>query len=321
MSEIMVSIICIAYNHENYIADALESFLEQKTSFNFEIIVHDDASNDKTAEIIKSYEIKYPNIIKTILQSENQYSKDIKICMLSAARAKGKYIAHCEGDDYWIDTSKLQKQVEFMESHPDCSACVHANELVSESTKEIISYYRPSNHSRYFTIEEIILGGGGIFSTNSILEKSEFCRNRPEFYMKSKVGDYPMLIHLALVGRIFYIDEVMSAYRVNSLGSWSQKIQANKKFLNEHLENTFDTLERINEYTNFKYNEAISRRKLHVLLLRGDYNNILKGNLRSIYLRMKLRTKIYYFVKCKFPGLLRILKRLKGNENYANRNE
>ena len=98
----MVSISCTTYNHEDYIADALESFLMQKIKFKYEILIHDDASTDRTAEIIKDYEKKYPEIIKPIYQTYNQYSKGIKVGKFNRERAKGKYIAICEGDDFGL---------------------------------------------------------------------------------------------------------------------------------------------------------------------------------------------------------------------------
>lgn len=111
MDEIIVSVLCFAYNHEKYIRQAIEGFLMQKTSFGIEILIHDDASTDKTQEIIKEYQEKYPDLVKTVLQTENQYSKGIDVCKFLINIAKGKYIAFCEGDDYWIDERKLEKQV------------------------------------------------------------------------------------------------------------------------------------------------------------------------------------------------------------------
>ena len=116
---IMVSICCITYNQEKYIKDAIEGFLMQKTNFLFEIIIHDDASTDKTADIIREYQQKYPDKIRTILQKENQYKKGVRNSYTVFKEAKGKYIAFCEGDDYWIDENKLQKQVNYMEEHED----------------------------------------------------------------------------------------------------------------------------------------------------------------------------------------------------------
>ena len=118
----LVSVRCVTYNHEPYIAQALDGFLMQKTNFPFEVIVHDDASTDRTAEIIREYEARFPKIIKPIYETENQYSKhDGSLRRIMDAACKGKYIAFCEGDDYWIDENKLQMQVDFLEKHDDYS--------------------------------------------------------------------------------------------------------------------------------------------------------------------------------------------------------
>jgi len=127
-SDIMVSIVCDAYKHEKYIADALESFLMQKTNFPFEILVHDDASTDRTAEIIREYEKQYPDLIKPIYETENQYSKqDGSLARIQFGRVKGKYTAICEGDDYWTDPLKLQKQFDAMEKIPRL-ICAHTKQ-------------------------------------------------------------------------------------------------------------------------------------------------------------------------------------------------
>ena len=116
----LVSICSITYNHEPYIRQCLDGFMMQKTNFPFEVIIHDDASTDKTADIIREYEAKYPDIVKPIYQKENQYSKGVEICGTYVyPKARGKYIAVCEGDDYWTDPYKLQKQVDFLEGHPE----------------------------------------------------------------------------------------------------------------------------------------------------------------------------------------------------------
>ena len=110
MENIMVSVICLCYNHENYVKDALEGFVKQKTTFPFEVLIHDDASTDKSAEIIREYEAKYPDIIKPTYQTENQYSQGVKILRTYLLpKVRGKYIAFCEGDDFWTDENKLQK--------------------------------------------------------------------------------------------------------------------------------------------------------------------------------------------------------------------
>ena len=126
MNEIMISILCMTFNHENYIKDTIDSFLEQKTNFKYEVIIHDDASTDGTASIVKSYELKYPNIVHGIYEEENQYNQIVKLgYSLIQEKCLGKYVAICEGDDYWIDSHKLQIQVDYLESHPECVLTIH----------------------------------------------------------------------------------------------------------------------------------------------------------------------------------------------------
>lgn len=123
----IVSVVCATYNHENYIEQAIKSFLSQKTSFPFEIIIHDDASTDGTQDIIKKYQKKYPELIHPIFQTENQYSKgNFKPLFYAAGYARGQYIALCEGDDFWIDNEKLQIQIDCMLENPDVDFSFHS---------------------------------------------------------------------------------------------------------------------------------------------------------------------------------------------------
>jgi len=140
-AEPVVSIACLAYNHGGFIRDALESFLDQETTFKVEILIHDDASSDDTAEIIREYETEWPQLFSVIYQEENQYSKGNQPGDLNLRRALGKYIALCEGDDYWTDPLKLQKQVGFLEDHPDYSVCVGGYTRFIEPENKIGSTY------------------------------------------------------------------------------------------------------------------------------------------------------------------------------------
>lgn len=123
-SKPMVSVRCITYNHAKYISEALDSFLSQKTNFPFEVVIHDDCSTDGTTELIKDYAANFPNIIKPMLEKENLWHQKISFAKKLNAACHGKYIALCEGDDYWCDEQKLQKQFDFMESHPDYTICL-----------------------------------------------------------------------------------------------------------------------------------------------------------------------------------------------------
>lgn len=220
-NDIMVSINCITYNHEKYIKEALEGFLMQKTNFKFEILIHDDASTDNTANIIKKYEKKYPKIIKPIYQNENQYSKGIKINFeFNYKRSKGKYIALCEGDDYWTDPYKLQKQVDFLETHKEFSMCFHSVEKIDEDGN-ILNYKLWPNNTRTKKISTLT----DILKSNYPATASIVCRNNlinyNDYVNLSKnlfFGDWVFHILNAKKGPIYFINENMGVYRITSKG-------------------------------------------------------------------------------------------------------
>ena len=312
MNDVLVSISCITYNHEDYISEAIESFLAQKTNFKYEILIHDDASTDNTVEIIKQYERTYPEIIKPIYQKENKYSRGIKVGSFYLNRALGKYIAICEGDDYWVDPYKLQKQVDYMEAHPECNACVHAALKVAAKTKEIIGTIRPSKSNRNYNAEEVILGGGGFFATNSILHRNSF-NQLPKFYYKSPVGDYPLIIYLAINSDVYYMDEFMSAYRVGVINSWSSKLtQDGIESKTKHFKDIELMLNEVNEYSNYKYNEAIKTRieqdKFSLLVLKREFREIKIGALSRYYKSLTKKQKFMLMCQQYLPALISIYK-------------
>ncbi|NCD41933.1 MAG: glycosyltransferase, partial [Bacteroidia bacterium] len=145
----MVSICCITYNHEPFIRQCLDGFLMQKTDFPFKIVIHDDCSTDKTPDVIREYKQKYPDILCPIFQEVNQMSKGHSITVEFVLPAcHGKYIALCEGDDYWTDPLKLQKQVDFLEAHPEYSLCGHNTKIVYENDGGRVEYFRPARSSQ-----------------------------------------------------------------------------------------------------------------------------------------------------------------------------
>lgn len=315
-NEIMVSIACATYNHESYIADAIESFLRQRTTFNIEILIHDDASTDSTPGIIREHERKYPGLIRPIYQTVNQYSKGVKVGLFNAERAVGKYVALCEGDDFWLDPLKLQKQVEYMEKCPECSLCVHAANIVTPDTKKRISIVRPSLRNKTFSIEETIEGGGGLFATNTILFPSVFIKDLPEFIKRAPIGDYPLAIYLALRGSVYYIDEIMSAYRHGVRGSWSDMEFSNIDKKNKHFDKIDVMLDEINQHTNYRYDDVFKRTKernqFNLLLGRRKFNEAKKGELRLFYAELGFKQKIVIFLKQYFPSIFNLLVLVKG---------
>lgn len=309
--EIMTSICCVTYNHENYIADAIESFLMQKTDFSYEILIHDDASTDRTPEIIKQYESKYPDLIKPIYQTENQYSKGARVWDFNMDRAKGKYIAICEGDDYWMDPYKLQKQVDYMEKNPECSMCVHAAYKVNSNKRKLISHARPNRGNKVFTVDEVIKGDGGIFATNSILYPTVFRTNRPDFYENALVDDYPLAIYLALQGAVYYIDEFMSAYRVGVKNSWTSKYLSSIERRAAHWDMIVDMLNEINRYSEYKYDIAIKEHiqniKFNLMLWQGKFKEAKRGDFKETYSALDIISKTIIFIRQYCPSIAKVL--------------
>ncbi|MBP1762985.1 MAG: glycosyl transferase family 2 [Firmicutes bacterium] len=308
--DIMISICCITYNHEKYISDAIEGFLMQKTSFPFEVIIHDDASTDRTAEIIRNYEKTYPEIIKPIYQSENQHSKGGHIdTRFIYPRAKGKYIALCEGDDYWTDPFKLQKQAEHMEKNPQCSLCTHAARRIARNNK-VAGYIQPADSDRLFTTEEVISGGGGLFATNSMFYPKKLVETLPNFYLQAAVGDYPLTIYLSLQGEVHYIAQCMSDYRAMVENSWSSTILADERKMNEYIRKTGIMLDEINQYTNYKYEAAIHQyllnREFNRLLADYDIRKIKTEKYRTKYDALSIKHKLMLYLGAYLPSVLNL---------------
>lgn len=315
MNEILVSIVCNAYNHELYIADAIESFLRQKTDFKYEILIYDDASLDKTAEIIKQYEKKYPDIIKPIYQLENQYSKGIQVVSLNENRAIGKYIALCEGDDYWTDPYKLQKQTDFLDKNSEYSICVHAATIIDANTNKKIGHIRPSKSSKDFSTEEVITGGGGLFATNSMVYRREGSKDKPDFYNNASIGDYPLMIFLSLIGKVYYMHEDMSIYRSSVYNSWTDRTFSNIENQKKYLQMRERMLKEIDKYTKNKYTilieNQIQKNKFYFYLGQGKIKEIKDSELIDFYNKMSKSEKFKVYLKRYSPNTLKFLKKLK----------
>ena len=225
---IMVSIRCLVYNHEPYIRQCLDGFVMQKTNFRFEAIVHDDASTDGTAAIIREYAEKYPDIIKPIFETENQYSKgNGALRKIMDAHMRGKYIALCEGDDYWIDPLKLQKQVDFLVSHQDYTMCFHDVNIKVEKGREYWDVFGKLE-DRDYTIGECIKYWK--VPTCSMVIRKDIFDKRP-INKKFRVGDNVVVFTCLSYGKIRCIAKKMGAYRLTTtswIGRQSDKMQRYK---------------------------------------------------------------------------------------------
>ena len=268
MEEILVSICCLAYNHEAYIRDALEGFVNQQTNFRFEVLIHDDASTDRTAEIIRRYEQRYPDIIKPIYQTENQHSKGVAIsATIQYPRARGKYIAMCEGDDYWIDPHKLQKQVDYMQAHPDCRLCF-TNGLCEQNgvrTRRVIPWM-PWNRKAWQP-------GGGDYDmgqlalldyvpTASLMFLREDILSRPAFSPGSFTGDMCMRLYPTSLGYAHCIDQDTCVYRYGVPGSSTTQWKHSGEKLVKFLRSLISLLEDMNRLTGYRYDAQLTQVKL-----------------------------------------------------------
>jgi len=260
---ILVSICCLTFNHQNYIRQCLDGFMVQQTNFKFEVLIHDDASTDNTATIVREYEHKYPAIIKPIYQTENQYSNGIKPSIkFQFPRVKGKYIAMCEGDDYWTDPLKLQKQVDFMESHPNLSFCFHGAQTLTADGIYGIYYKKKQFKDRQLVPKKYFLeSGGGGYCTASSFFRTSVVKSIPQYFTKCPVGDLPLALLAITKGDIGYLKDEMAVYRLMTDNSWSQVTKFDKK--NENLVIIFDTIKQFEIQTNFKYsNEMVLLKKV-----------------------------------------------------------
>ncbi len=259
--KILVSVLCACYNHENYIRDALENFVNQKTSFKYEVIVHDDASTDNSAEIIREYEKKYPDIIKPIYQTENQFSQGVKyVKEFMLPKASGKYFALCEGDDYWTNENKLQKQVDFLESHPEFSVCVHNTEIEFLNQNKTVVRYPTAD--REINIEDVF-SLTERYHTSSIVVRRELYVDKPLWVsMVRGIGDLPSSIYYAVSGRIMYFGDVMSHYRYGVPGSWTDRYISNYKKQIADNKNIIMMLKAADKYYNYKYRKIFFKQIL-----------------------------------------------------------
>lgn len=278
--EIMVSIICNAYNHEKYIASALEGFVMQQTSFPFEILVHDDASTDATADIIRSYEEKYPQLFRVLYQKENQYSRGGAITRrFQIPRARGKYLAICEGDDYWTDPKKLQKQFDAMERHPEVDMCAHGSTVVSGG--ETVSRVNRGEAECVFDLPTVIEGGGSFVSTATLFYRKTIEDAGLPPFRQIISFDYTIQIHGALRGGLLYLPDDMSVYRRATENSWTVRMRKDSGKSAAHRRRVAAMLEQLDVDTDHRYTDVI-RKKLRSVTFRLNY---LEGNYRALLSR------------------------------------
>lgn len=247
----LVSVFMMAYNHEPYIKTAIETVLCQKTDFDFDLVIGEDCSSDNTREIIKNIANQYPGKFRILIHDKNIGPQANQLAVFEACT--GKYIAMCEGDDYWDDTCKLMKQVSFLENHPDYSLSTHNAKVLWESNKRKEKLFNGTNVKETSDIKDLIQSRWFIPTASMVFKRSFL--ELPEWLKYIQQGDLAIALLLALKGRIHYLDEPMSIYRKNptSVGAkTSDAISESRKL---------DLLSYFDYYTNFIYHENILKRK------------------------------------------------------------
>jgi glycosyltransferase involved in cell wall biosynthesis len=218
----LVSVCCVTYNHEKFIRDCLDGFIRQQTNFPFEVLIHEDASTDSTADIVREYEERYPQLFRCVYQTENQFLKQNVLLNILFKMAKGRYIALCEGDDFWIDPAKLQKQVDILRSDLDCILTFH--NTLDVTTEESKPKYSQGLKDRFYIQDFVHFFYA---RTVSMLFRNPE-RGLPIQFQYMRVADWPIAIWLMQFGSARYIPEVMAAYRIHNAGNYT-RLSSSKK--------------------------------------------------------------------------------------------
>lgn len=254
MSDPVVSVHMITYNQEIYIAQAIEGVMMQKTNFQVELVIGEDCSKDRTRDIIQEYSVRYPGRIRLLPEGPNLGMMANTFRTMYACT--GKYVAMCEGDDYWTDENKLQKQYDFMEANPDCSLCYHAvDHKFPDGVGDFVQQDYPE--SKWVGIDEVIGKGEAFIPTASMFYRRVYIERLPDWMLNAVIGDYVLTVLLAINGKVRYMSDVMGVYRRAAIGSWTSnwdwRRQKQMISRNNHM------LLQVNKSTGGKYFPLIAR--------------------------------------------------------------
>lgn len=243
-----VSVLVMTYNHAPFIREALDSALMQIVDFPYEILISEDCSTDGTREVVLQYYEQHPGKIRLLLSQQNLRSNAIVVRGVQAAQ--GQYIALLDGDDYWTNPYKLQKQVDFLDSHPECAICFHNATVIHDDASEEPWNWTPARQKQISTLEDI-WRGNFIATCSCMFRKGLFGEFPDWYYSLFPITDWPLHILNAEHGNIGYINEVMGVYRYHNGGLYSSLSQTRK------LEETARFYQAMNANMNFKYDKII----------------------------------------------------------------
>ena len=321
--EIIVTVNVEVFNHEKYLKKCLDSILSQKVSFNVVIHIHDDASTDGSKSIIEEYTCKYPEIIHPIIQTKNIYSihqKESDVLTIQGLRVKGKYVAMCEGDDYWTDPYKLQTQFLLMEMFPESHLCLHKVEKINENTKELMCLMPQFNlkskilSSKAFV--KIILKKYA-FQTSCYFFKAddsiEFYSHLPDFAEIMPTGDETMIMYYGQLGKVIFINKKMSVYRKFADGSWSVRHRMYSEEKNDEvLLARIKALDAYDKFTSWRFHKSCSVRKNRMLLYYYLREKKYEKIFHNCELKKFFRKKHFLlYMRIRWPKIDRLIERIK----------
>lgn len=304
-----LTVIVMTYNHKDYIEKAIDSILAQNTNIDYDILIHDDLSDDGTYEILLKKQKQFPNKIRIIRQDTRKFLIDgfnMMIYKYVVPHIESKYVAYCDGDDYWCDDNKLQKQFDFMKNHDDYSMCFHnAYQLKKDGDMS----------SKWFMDEEgdvdmpfIIDDKPGIhIATSSIFLKSEVFKDFSDWRKSYPVEDIPMYMTAALYGKIHRFKDIMCVYRQFASGSWSSQNIDNRKRNIRHLEDMKTSIVSFDKQTNNKYHDLVIKQiesfEFRIALINDDFKTIYDKKYRRFIQRMSKKERLALIVKYRLPRI------------------
>jgi glycosyltransferase involved in cell wall biosynthesis len=272
-----VSVLITTYNHEQFIAQAIESVLMQKVDFDYEIVIGEDCSTDGTRDIVIDFHRRDPDRIRLSLTERNLGGAGNMNFFRAFQTCRGQYIAMLEGDDYWTSPQKLQKQVEFLDDHPECAICFHNVDVHKEDSHENHLYFRGELKPVY-TFNDLVRGP--FFPTGSIVFRAGLISELPEWFYTTVPGDWPLFLLIAQHGDIGYIDEVLGVRRQHRGGVWHSKGTINQlKGLTcaaETIKHHFSSKSRT------KFNETIGQYHYRIARLLWEENDYLMASVHAM---------------------------------------
>lgn len=285
----LVTFLCITYNQEKYIEDTLIGFLRQKTSFPYEILVHDDCSTDDTKKVIDSYKARYPNLIRTVYQKENRHSKGEFITLIAAKYARAKYIALCEGDDYWINEDKIESQLSLMLLDSSVTMVVSSGKARHDAKilNEIIGYH--GNSIKQISAQYILDCAGSLAPTASYIVEKDHLIKALEFFKGAPVGDLFIELYNAINGRLIYYPQVSCVYRTMAKNSWSEAMASNKvKSMEVFIDSMEDAIEHSKKLANLDWSTKLSAFYYYLSRIHLELNNYVEFR-KNIEISFKYR--------------------------------